>query len=325
MNLLVTGGAGFIGSHFCNLIAPQIKKLVILDKLTYAADLSYLDCSYLFVVGDICDQALVRKTLHKHDIDTIVHFAAESHVDRSIQSAAAFVKTNIVGTQVLIDEFKDHNPDGCVHKRFIHVSTDEVYGVAEEGTSFTESTPYAPNSPYAASKAASDLMVRSYYKTHNFPAVITHCSNNFGPHQADEKLIPTVIRSLVNNKPIPVYGSGKQIRDWISVHDHCTALMTVLYKGRLGETYNIGGGNELTNIDLVHLLCDEYSNFTNTIGSRELIEHVTDRLGHDARYSVDIAKIRNELEWIPTRSFNSEINCTLEYYFKKYSSCSTAP
>ena len=318
MNLLVTGGAGFIGSHFCNTIAPAAKKLVILDKLTYAANLNYLDCSNILVVGDICDRALVRKILYTHEIDTIVHFAAESHVDRSIQSAEAFVKTNIVGTQVLIDEFKDYNSNESTFKRFIHVSTDEVYGVAKKGTSFTELTPYAPNSPYAASKAASDLMVRSYYKTHNLPAIITHCSNNFGPHQADEKLIPTVIRSIVNNQYIPVYGSGKQIRDWISVHDHCTALASVLYRGRVGETYNIGGDNEVSNIDLVHRLCDYYDEFTNTSGSRKLVQHVTDRLGHDIRYSIDSTKIIKELGWRPRRVFNSELKNTLEYYFEKY-------
>jgi len=321
MRAIVTGGAGFIGSNFCNMFAQQFELLVVLDSLTYAADRRYLTCDpsfAQFVEADICNRVAVNMILTTGKIDTIVHFAAESHVDRSIQSADKFISTNINGTFTLIDEFNRHRST-VKSPRFIHVSTDEVYGVAEGNSKFTESTPYAPNSPYAASKAASDLLVRSYIKTHNFPAIITHCSNNYGPHQASEKLIPTVIKCLVNRTPIPVYGNGMQIRDWVHVADHCRALWYVLTSGRLGETYNIGGDHELTNIQLINQLCDIYDRmYSPPTPSKDLITYVADRPGHDVRYSVDHTKISSELKWHPSSNVSELLSQTVEYYRNKF-------
>lgn len=317
MNILVTGGAGFIGSNFCNMYAGWCNKMIVLDKLTYAADEKYLNCKHSFVMGDICDRVAVGMILRTQKIDTIVHFAAESHVDRSIQSADKFVTTNINGTFTLIDEFNRHR-HSVDSPRFIHVSTDEVYGVAYGTSSFTETSPYAPNSPYAASKAASDLLVRSYVQTHNFPAIITHCSNNFGPHQASEKFIPTVVKSLVRRLPIPIYGTGKQVRDWIHVSDHCRALWSVLTGGRIGDTYNIGGNCEIANIDLVLKLCDLYDSEHTVDSSQSLITHVKDRAAHDFRYSVNTHKITSELGWQASKGTEKLFADTVKYYTKRF-------
>jgi len=325
--LLVTGGAGFIGSNFVlDWLARSTEPVVNLDKLTYAGSLAHLatlaaDSRHVFVRGDICDRALVRRLLAEHRPRAIVHFAAESHVDRSIAGPSDFVQTNVVGTFSLLEEARDYwsELDGGEKAgfRFLHISTDEVYGsLGPDDAPFTETTPFAPNSPYAASKAAADHLVRAYHHTYGLPTLTTNCSNNYGPHQFPEKLIPLMIRKALAGEPLPVYGDGRNVRDWLYVADHCTALRRVLEAGRIGETYNIGGESEQANIDLVHALCDILDRLRpRRAGSyRALVSFVKDRPGHDRRYAIDIGKIRRELGWQPEESFESGLAKTVRWY-----------
>ena len=328
--LLVTGGAGFIGSNFVlSTVAQAGEPVVNLDKLTYAGSLRNLDAlhgdaRHTFVQGDICDRALLRKLLEHHRPRAIVHLAAESHVDRSIEGPAEFVQTNVVGTFSLLEEARTYwmqlaAPERAAF-RFLHVSTDEVYGSLGPGApAFTEETPYAPNSPYSASKASSDHLVRAYHHTYGMPTLITNCSNNYGPHQFPEKLIPLMIHHALAGKPLPVYGDGLNVRDWLYVEDHCTALSEVLTRGRPGDVYNVGGGAEMTNIDLVRTLCallDEAK--PRTGGSYEsLITFVKDRPGHDRRYAIDSGKIRRELGWRPQETFESGLRKTVRWYLAR--------
>ncbi len=323
--LLVTGGAGFIGSNFVlSTIAATGESIVNLDKLTYAGNLRNLDGlrgdpRHVFVQGDICDRALVKRLLEQHKPRAVVHFAAESHVDRSISGPADFVQTNVVGTFCLLEEarafWKDRkNGDGF---RFLHVSTDEVYGtLRSDDPPFTEATPFAPNSPYAASKAAADHMVRAYHHTYGLPTLTTNCSNNYGPYQFPEKLIPLMIQQALAGKPLPVYGDGGNVRDWLYVMDHCEAVRQVLERGRLGETYNIGGNSERRNLDLVNALCTSLDSLRPRKQGRyaDLINFVKDRPGHDRRYAIDASKIRRELGWQPTETFESGLQKTLRWY-----------
>jgi len=311
-SLLVTGGAGFIGSNFVryHLESHPGVRVVNFDKLTYAGNLDNLrdvqdHDRYTFVRGDICDRDALRGTMKKHDIDAVVHFAAESHVDRSIHGAAVFVTTNVLGTQVLLDAAREQKVG-----RFLHVSTDEVYGSLGATGKFTESTPLHPNSPYAASKAGSDLLVLAAAHTFGFPAVITRCSNNYGPYQFPEKLIPLIIANATDDKPLPVYGKGLNIRDWLFVRDHCTALDAVLERGRDGEVYNIGGNSERSNIDIVRLLLGIVRK------PESLITFVKDRPGHDLRYAIDASKIMKELGWAPAVTFEQGLQRTVEWYVK---------
>jgi dTDP-glucose 4,6-dehydratase len=322
--LLVTGGAGFIGSNFVvSTIKETAESIVNLDKLTYAGSLKNLDVlrgdrRHNFVQGDIGDRELVRKLLRTHRPRAIVHFAAESHVDRSIAGPAEFVQTNVVGTWALLEEARaywEEGRDGAF--RFLHISTDEVYGSLGPGDpAFTEETPYAPNSPYAASKAASDHMVRAYQHTYGLPTLTTNCSNNYGPRQFPEKLIPLFIRNALAGKPLPVYGDGRNVRDWLYVADHCAAVRLVLAKGRVGETYNIGGENEIVNIELVRTLCGLLDRIQPRKGGSysDLITYVQDRPGHDRRYAMNIGKIRRELGWQPRESFESGLEKTVRWY-----------
>ena len=317
--LLVTGGAGFIGSNFVlTTIAQTGEPVVTLDKLTYAGSLKNLEPvsgnpKHVFVRGDICDRALVRSLLQQHKPRAIVHFAAESHVDRSIAGPADFVQTNVVGTFSLLEEARN-----CAQPpRFLHVSTDEVYGTLTfDEAPFTEARPFAPNSPYAASKAAADHLVRAYFHTYKLPVLTTNCSNNYGPRQFPEKLIPLCIRNALAGKRLPVYGDGKNRRDWLYVDDHCEALRLVLEKGKIGETYNIGGESERGNLDLVQTLCAALDRARPRKGGRyaDLIEFVTDRPGHDLRYAMDIGKIRRELGWQPKERFESGLEKTVQWY-----------
>ena len=325
--LLVTGGAGFIGSNFVlSTIASTGEAVVNLDKLTYAGNPNNLaplagDKRHLFVRGDICERELVGSLLQEHKPRAIVHFAAESHVDRSIAGPAEFIQTNIVGTFALLEEakgfYENLSPGERRLFRFVHVSTDEVYGtLGPNDPAFTETTPYAPNSPYAASKAASDQLVRAYFHTYGLPAVTTNCSNNYGPRQYPEKLIPLCIRNALAGEKLPVYGDGRNRRDWLYVDDHCEALRVVLEKGRLGETYNIGGESERANIDVVRTLCALLDEARPRAGGRyaDLIAFVKDRPGHDWRYAMDIAKIGRELGWRPKESFESGLAKTVRWY-----------
>jgi len=323
--LLVTGGAGFIGANFVvSTIAETGEELVNLDKLTYAGNRRNLDAvrddaRHRFVQGDICERERVRNLLATHRPRAIVHFAAESHVDRSIAGPAEFVQTNVVGTWALLEEARAYwearGRDAAF--RFLHVSTDEVYGsLGPDDPAFTEETPYAPNSPYAASKAASDHMVRAYHHTYGLPTLTTNCSNNYGPRQFPEKLIPLFIRNALAGKPLPVYGDGKNVRDWLYVADHCDAVRLVLEKGKVGETYNIGGENERANIDVVKTICALLDELRPQPDARyaDLIQYVTDRPGHDRRYAMNIAKIRRELGWRPRESFDSGMEKTVRWY-----------
>jgi len=322
--LLVTGGAGFIGSNFVlSHIAETGEAIVNLDKLTYAGNPKNLqalrgDARHTFVRGDICDRKLVSDLLKRHLPRAIVHFAAESHVDRSISGPAEFVQTNAVGTFSLLEEARAYW-NGRTDFRFLHVSTDEVYGsLGPADPAFTESTPFAPNSPYAASKAASDHMVRAYHHTYGLPTLITNCSNNYGPHQYPEKLIPLMIRNALAGKPLPVYGDGKNVRDWLYVADHCAAVRLVLEKGRVGETYNIGGECEWANIDLVKKICEllDAAKPRGRGSYAELISFVTDRPGHDRRYAMNIGKIRRELGWQPRETLSSGLEKTVRWYLE---------
>lgn len=327
--LLVTGGAGFIGSNFVHYWCETYPndRVVVLDALTYAgnketlADLQNRP-NFRFVQGDICDRSLVDRLLQEEDIDTVAHFAAESHVDRSILGPAAFVQTNVVGTFTLLEAFRSHyptvaqNPDrSCI---FLHVSTDEVYGsLGSEDSAFTETTPYAPNSPYSASKAGSDHLARAYYHTYSIPTVITNCSNNYGPYHFPEKLIPLMCINMLLGKQLPVYGDGQNIRDWLYVIDHCRALDTVIHKGKPGETYNIGGNNEVKNIDLVRMLCqimDELATDLPVQPCEKLITFVKDRPGHDRRYAIDATKIKTELGWQPSVTVEEGLRQTVDWF-----------
>lgn len=328
MNLLLTGGAGFIGSNVIHHIIDksEIRKLVNLDCLTYAGHLINLekvsrDPKYVFEKVDLRDKAAVLLIVQKHDITHVMHLAAESHVDRSISGPGDFIHTNVVGTFNLLEACRacwlDDKIRNTQHAtRFHHVSTDEVYGSLGPTGYFTETTPYAPNSPYSASKASSDMLVRAYHHTYGLPTVITNCSNNYGPYQFPEKLIPVVIQSVLARKPIPVYGDGMNVRDWLYVRDHAEALWTVLTRGKLGETYNIGGHNEWANINIVKLICDLIDEMKPDLGgdSRKLITFVKDRLGHDRRYAIDAAKIQKELGWVPAHKFEQGIRETVRWY-----------
>jgi len=327
-SILVTGGAGFIGSNFVLTWIMEIGSPVInLDNLTYAGNRNNLqsldrDSRHIFVHGDIADQALVSDLLREHKPKAIVHFAAESHVDRSIVAPDAFIRTNVFGTFSLLQSARAYHAELSADEqkrfRFLHVSTDEVYGsLGPDDPAFSETTPYAPNSPYAASKASSDHLVRAYFHTYGLPVLTTNCSNNYGPYHFPEKLIPLMILNGLEGEQLPVYGDGKNVRDWLYVEDHCSAIRAVLDSGRPGETYNVGGSSERQNIDVVTTICDLLDELapSDAIGSRrKLITYVTDRPGHDRRYSIDARKIRQELGWEPAERFESGIRKTVEWY-----------
>jgi len=324
--ILVTGGAGFIGANFVlDWLATEGSPVVNLDKLTYAGNPANLvplkdDRRYVFAQGDICDRKLVADLLQKHQPQAIVHFAAESHVDRSILGPGEFVQTNVVGTFSLLEEARAYwgalAEPAKSRFRFLHVSTDEVYGsLSSTDPAFSETTPYAPNSPYAASKAASDHLVRAYHHTYGLPVITTNCSNNYGPLQFPEKLIPLMILNALNGKPLPVYGDGKNVRDWLYVGDHCAGIRAALAKGRPGETYNIGGNSEKTNLEVVHAVCailDELHPAGAPHG--KLITFVQDRAGHDWRYAINAAKIKQELGWEPAKTFAAGLRETVQWY-----------
>jgi dTDP-glucose 4,6-dehydratase len=333
MNILVTGGCGFIGSNFIRQRltenASPLRKLVNLDLLTYAGNPANLadlatEPRYVFQKGDIGDEALVARLLEEHDIDAIVNFAAESHVDRSIDSPEPFIKTNVTGTLRLLNAARRHWSqllDGRREKfRFLHVSTDEVYGtLAPHDPAFSETTPFAPNSPYAASKAASDHLVRAFQHTYGLPTLTTNCSNNYGPYHFPEKLIPLMILNALDGKPLPVYGDGQQIRDWLYVEDHAAAIWLVLQRGRTGETYNVGGLNERANLDVVKTLCallDAKSPRPDGASYTAQITYVADRPGHDRRYAIDCSKLQSELGWAPRESFETGLAKTVDWYLK---------
>jgi dTDP-glucose 4,6-dehydratase len=322
MNLLVTGGAGFIGSNLIQHIInrPEVHRLVNLDVLTYAGHLANLrsvesHSKYVFEKVDLRDKPSVVRVVRDHAITHVMHLAAESHVDRSISGPGDFISTNIVGTFNLLEACRDAWNDGKPH-RFHHVSTDEVYGSLGATGLFTETTPYAPNSPYSASKASSDMLVRAYHHTYGLPTVVTNCSNNYGPFQFPEKLIPVVIQSILARRNIPVYGDGMNVRDWLYVGDHAEALWQVCTRGQLGETYNIGGCNEWANIHIVQLMCDLVDEMAPQLGgkSRNLITFVKDRPGHDRRYAIDASKIERELGWKPAYTFERGIRETVRWY-----------
>ena len=323
MNLLVTGGAGFIGSNLIGQIIhqPDIRKLVNLDCLTYAGHPANLAAvaghpKYVFERVDLRDKPAVLGVVQRHEITHVMHLAAESHVDRSISGPGDFVHTNVVGTFNLLEACRAVWAGEFTGHRFLHVSTDEVYGSLGATGLFTETTPYAPNSPYSASKAASDLLVRAYHHTYGLPTVITNCSNNYGPHQFPEKLIPVVIQSVLGRRPVPVYGDGLNVRDWLYVRDHADALWTVLTRGKIAETYNIGGHNEWANLHIVQLICDTLDELAPGLGgnSRRLITLVKDRPGHDRRYAIDAGKIQRELGWTPVHRFEQGLRETVRWY-----------
>ena len=339
MNILVTGGAGFIGSNFVRYLlngeqADQISRLVNLDKLTYAGNLDNLrevegDERYRFIEGDIGDSALVSKILTENQINLVVNFAAESHVDRSIDSSEPFFVTNVIGTLLLVDQSRRYWEGLAIEEkasfRLLHVSTDEVYGtLGAEDPSFEETTPFAPNSPYAASKASSDHIVRAYYHTYGLPVVTTNCSNNYGPFQFPEKLIPLMVLNAIEGKNLPIYGDGQNVRDWLYVEDHCAGIWAALRKGRLGETYNIGGKNEMTNIQVVDTICNILDNKLprsdgNSYKSQKTF--VKDRPGHDKRYAIHCAKIESELNWVPRETFETGIEKTIQWYLDNQEWC----
>ena len=322
--LLITGGAGFIGSHVVRhfLLTHADVKVVNLDKLTYAGNLENLKDvehlpNYSFEKGDIADAAFVQALFEKYNFDGVIHLAAESHVDRSITNPMEFVQTNVVGTVTLLNAAVAHWKTNFEGKRFYHVSTDEVYGELHNPEEFfTEQTPYDPRSPYSASKAASDHFVRAYGNTFGLPVVISNCSNNYGPNHFPEKLIPLIIHNIIHQKPLPVYGKGENVRDWLYVEDHARAIDDVFHKGKIGETYNIGGFNEWKNIDVVKLLCNIIDRKLNRAEgeSEKLIRFVTDRAGHDLRYAIDSTKIRNELGWKPSLQFEEGLEKTVDWY-----------
>ncbi|MFZ5605965.1 MAG: dTDP-glucose 4,6-dehydratase [Pseudomonadota bacterium] len=323
---LITGGAGFIGGNFVLEAVRRGVRVVNLDALTYAGNLDTLaevahDPHHVFVHGDIGDRALVARLLAEHRPDAVLNFAAESHVDRSIDGPAAFIQTNVVGTLALLEMVRDYwkalEGEARAAFRFLHVSTDEVYGALGETGAFTENTPYAPNSPYAASKAASDHLVRAFHHTYGLPTLATHCSNNYGPYQFPEKLIPLVIARALAGEPLPVYGDGRQVRDWLHVHDHCEAICTVLAKGRTGQTYNIGGNAERENIAVVRAICAHLDRRRPRADGQSYAAQITfvqDRPGHDRRYAIDAGKLRRELGWVPRRSFEQGLADTVDWY-----------
>ena len=324
-SILITGGAGFIGSHLTRLFVKKYSEYQIfnLDALTYAGNLENLTdiesaANYTFIKGDITDERLVNHLFEKHRFDSVIHLAAESHVDRSIEDPLAFVKTNVFGTMTLLNAFKNLWKDNFDDKLFYHISTDEVYGSLGNTGLFTETTPYNPNSPYSASKASSDHFVRAYGETYNLPYVITNCSNNYGQNQFPEKLIPLFINNIINNKPLPVYGDGNYTRDWLYVLDHAIAIDLVFHKGKQKETYNIGGFNEWKNIDLVKLLCQQMDEKLNRSkgSSEKLITYVKDRPGHDLRYAIDASKINQELGWEPSVTFEEGLKKTIDWYLE---------
>ena len=321
--ILVTGGAGFIGSHVVRLLVNKYPayRIINLDKLTYAGNLNNLSDvehadNYAFVKGDITDAGFITSLFEEHRFDMVVHLAAESHVDRSIANPIEFVITNVVGTCVLLNAARNIWKDDYSGKRFYHISTDEVYGTLGESGLFTETTPYDPHSPYSASKASSDHFVRAYHDTYGMPVVISNCSNNYGSFQFPEKLIPLAINNIKNMKPIPVYGKGENVRDWLWVEDHAHAINVILHNGKNGDTYNIGGFNEWKNIDLIHLLCRIMDNkLQREPGtSAKLITYVTDRPGHDMRYAIDAQKLNRELGWKPSVDFEQGLEKTVEWY-----------
>ena len=317
MNLLITGGAGFIGANFFKMCLRKrgtLKSTIVMDSLTYASDFEnirediYDYPRVKFTNVDIRDSRYVDYAFEKYKITHVMHFAAESHVDNSILGPHMFVETNVLGTLNLLEASKKYKIE-----RFHHISTDEVYGHLGEKGKFTEDTPYAPRNPYAASKASSDHLVRSYYHTHELPVTISNCSNNYGPYQNDEKFVPTVINSILKRKKIPVYSEGLNVRDWIHVEDHCSALWTILMKGRLGETYNIGGNCEQRNLDVINLICEILK-----VEPEDCMEYVCDRLGHDFRYAIDATKIKKELKWKPKIPFDKGMTKTITHYKSKY-------
>ncbi|MEO1672863.1 MAG: dTDP-glucose 4,6-dehydratase [Cyanobacteria bacterium J06631_2] len=324
--ILITGGAGFIGSNFAHHWSKNYPgdRIVVLDALTYAGNKKTLasledNDNFRFVQGDICDRLLIDNLLGSENIDTVAHFAAESHVDRSILGPGAFVQTNVVGTFTLLEAFRQRwNQSGAESYRFLHVSTDEVYGSLEaDDPAFTETTPYTPNSPYSASKAGSDHLARAYFHTYGMPTMITNCSNNYGPYHFPEKLIPLMCINILLGKPLPVYGDGQNIRDWLYVEDHCRALDAVINSGVPGETYNVGGNNEVKNLDLVEQLCelmDELAPSLPVRPSKKLITFVKDRAGHDRRYAIDASKIERELGWTPQETVEGGLRRTVEWY-----------
>lgn len=334
-NILVTGGAGFIGANFIPYFLeafPQYR-VINLDKLTYAGNLDNLkECAdnprYTFVQGDICDARLVNQLFAEYDIRGVFHFAAESHVDNSITGPLPFIKTNIEGTFTLLEAARGHwmsapgqIKPGCEGARFHHISTDEVYGTLGAEGLFSETTPYAPNSPYSASKASSDFLVRAYYHTYGMNVTTSNCSNNYGPKQHDEKLIPTIIRKALSGQPIPIYGDGKNVRDWLYVLDHCKGIALVWQKGRAGETYNIGGRNECNNLQIVDAICtilDELKPAPDGKPYKSLVTFVKDRAGHDRRYAIDAGKLEAELGWKAEETFGTGIKKTVRWYLEKY-------
>jgi len=322
--ILITGGAGFIGSHVVRLFVNKYPEYLIinLDKLTYAGNLENLKDiegkgNYKFIKADICDQEVILNVFEQYEIDGVIHLAAESHVDRSIEDPMTFIHTNILGTVNLMNAAKDVWKD-FNGKKFYHISTDEVYGALGDTGSFTEETPYDPKSPYSAAKASSDHFVRAYHNTYKFPIVISNCSNNYGPNQFPEKLIPLMINNIKNNKPLPVYGKGLNVRDWLYVEDHAKAIDLIYHKGKVGETYNIGGNNEWKNIDLVHTLCNLMDKKLGRADgeSEKLITYVKDRAGHDLRYAIDASKINHELGWTPSIEFEEGFSKTIDWYLE---------
>jgi len=324
--MLVTGGCGFIGSNFVRYVLDQADeyKIVNLDKLTYAGNINNLngidETRYHFVEGDICNQKLVKSLFENENPAVLVHFAAESHVDRSIDGPADFIETNVVGTLTLLEEARNFVENGSNDNfRFIHVSTDEVYGSLGQEGKFTEQTAYDPSSPYSASKAGSDHLARAWHRTYGLPVLITNCSNNYGPYQFPEKLIPLMIINCLHEKPLPVYGEGVNVRDWLFVLDHCDAISSVLSKGQVGETYNVGGNNEIQNIQVVKMICgilDEIFPRSNGSSYNDLISFVKDRPGHDFRYAIDAGKIERDLCWRPRETFETGLRKTLTWYLE---------
>jgi dTDP-glucose 4,6-dehydratase len=323
--ILVTGGAGFIGSHVIRLFVNNYPsyRMVNMDALTYAGNLENLKDvegkpNYVFEKGDIKDEERVNELFKQYHFDAVIHLAAESHVDRSIMDPLAFVKTNVIGTVTLLNNCRTHWKDNTEGKLFYHVSTDEVYGTLGEKGFFTEETPYDPHSPYSASKAASDHFVMAYHDTYGIPVIISNCSNNYGSHHFPEKLIPLMINNIKNNKPLPVYGKGENVRDWLYVDDHARAIDVIFHKGKTGDSYNVGGFNEWKNIDIVHLLCDMMDKKLKRAAgtSAALITYVKDRPGHDLRYAIDAGKLNRELGWKPSLQFEEGLEKTVDWYLQ---------